>query len=328
MGFLTSFPSDAGSRTGVLRATTPKAKNAVSLNPVVPYGGIPTAATATPAVDYAKLLGNDYGLIQSNANIGAQGLTDMAALNAARQRAIAQFGSVPGQTTGTGDLSGAIDETTRQLAEQATSSGVSTTAQLRKAYDTQRQSVNSNLAARGVLRSGAYGQHANEDLSNFNLASYQASQGLMDYLSGLYSGYQAQQQSLRDKQLQAENDALNRVIAQINAGQLTSGQAPAEPTPTFTSGPAETGVPAVEGPVVGFPDVGSIARPSVPDEPPPWLTYQPSDADRGTPSYTPPPLPNVLQYLPSDAGDRRYVPPAPKPRRAAPYAGQVARNSY
>jgi len=182
-----------------------------------------TPAPASPSFDYGALLANDPLLKQSLAGLNAQGIQNQGQLTAGQQRALIQRGLVPaGSLPG---LSG-IDPTTAQLAAQNTAAGTSTQANLTRAYQQAQQGSDASLAARGILRSGAYGQHAAENLQGYNQAGYQADQQLMDYLQGLYSGYLQQQQALTGQGTQATNDALTRIIQQIQSGLISGGSAP------------------------------------------------------------------------------------------------------
>lgn len=206
------------------------------------YGGQYATSTpvapATPAVpaspstgsgglDYTTLLQNDPLLKQTLAGLNASGVSNQAGLQAAQQRALIQYGGVPSAASLPG-VTG-IDQTTRDLAGQNTSAGLSTLAKLGQAHDLADQASVASEAARGVLRSGAYGQHAAENLLNYNQGQDTATQQLLDYLNGIYSGYLGQQQTLQGSAASASNDALTRLIAEIQAGLVTGGGPPAPP---------------------------------------------------------------------------------------------------
>lgn len=206
-------------------------------------------------VDYQALLAGDPILGQTLAGYNAQGVQNMAQLTAAQQRALIQYGMVPaGQLPGVNG----IDPTTQQLAEQNTTAGTSTVAALRRAYQQAQQGSDASLAARGILRSGAYGQHAAENLQGYTQAGYQSSQQLLDYLQGLYSGYLSQQQALQGQGVQATNDALARLIQQIQAGQIGAG-APPSSAPSAPSAPYQPPPPNPGGPPLYVP--GMITQP-------------------------------------------------------------------
>lgn len=201
--------------------------NPGTTNPAYPAASTTASTPAPPAtssVNYQALLANDPILGQALAGFNASGIQNQAQLQAGQQRALVQYGSVP-----SGSLPGVsgIDPTTAALAAENTKAGTSTTANLTRAYQQATQTDNASLAARGMLRSGAFGQHAADDLQNYNQAGYQASQTLQDYLSGLYSGYLQQQQALQSQSVASSQDALNRLIAEITAGQISGGTTPA-----------------------------------------------------------------------------------------------------
>lgn len=260
-----------GSYSGVIAApkklAVPKSTPSLasSLSSSVPQ---PITTSTTP-VDYESLLSGDTQLGAQNAAINAQGITNQAQLTAAQQRALVQYGSIPTGLSSSlsGDLSAATDPTTAALAQQATAGGVSTVAQLQKAYSNQTQSDNASLAARGLLNSGAYGQHANEDLSNYNIAGYQAQQSLSDYLNGLYSGYQTQQQALQQQSTQDVNDALTRIIDQINNGTVGAGAGGITTPPGYEAVTGPNGSPFITTPSVaasmGLAQSGALQNPQV-----------------------------------------------------------------
>lgn len=233
------------------------------LTPTATTATTPPGATAAP-VDYTTLLNNDPILGQSRSNIAAAGIGNQAQLTAARRAALASYGSVPGNLTAAGNFGQDIDETTRQLAAQATSGGVSTIARLQRAYDLANQGDVANVAARGLLRSGATGQHLSDNLLGYNIAGYDAQQKLLDYLNGLWQGYQDQQQALQGQGVQAQADALSRLIEQIKAGLISGGgngggqtTAPAAPPisqPDYLTLPSRTSEPRT------FP-IGTIPQP-------------------------------------------------------------------
>lgn len=201
----------------------------------------PAAPPAPPAVpgglDYTTILQDDPLLKQTLAGLNASGVQNQAALLAAQQRALIQYGNVPAGLTAPG--LGAVDQTTRDLAQQNTAAGLSTYAKLGQAHTLADQASVASEAARGLLHSGAYGQHAAENLLNYNQGQDTATQQLLDYLNGIYSGYLGQQQTLQGSAASAQSDALTRLIQQIQAGLITGGAAstPTVPAPTPASPP-------------------------------------------------------------------------------------------
>lgn len=260
-----------GTSNGIIAAPkkTAAPKSSTSLASSL-SSSIPQAITTTTTpVNYDSLLAGDTQLGAQNAQINAQGITNQAQLTEAQQRAFVQYGAIPGGIASalSGDLSAATDPTTAALAQQATAGGVSTTAQLAKAYANQTQSDNASLAARGLIHSGAYGQHANDDLSNYNVAGYQAQQSLEDYLNGLYSGYQTQQQALQQQTAQDTNDALQRIITQIGNGTLGAGNNGIDVQPGYEVVTGPTGSPYVTTPSIaasmGLDQSGALDAPHI-----------------------------------------------------------------
>lgn len=256
-----------GSSNGVIAAPkkTSAPKTLASLSPSIPQA----ITTSTTPVDYQSLLSGDNQLTAQLGQVNSQGIINKGQLTAAQQRAIVQYGAVPTGISSalTGDLSAATDPTTAALAQQATAGGVSTTAQLAKAYANQTAGDTASLAGRGLLHSGAYGQHANEDLSNYNIAGYQAQQSLEDYLNGLYSGYQTQQQALQQQAQQASNDALTRIIQQINDGTLGAGNGGINVQPGYEVVTGSNGSPYVTTPSIassmGLDQSGALNAPHI-----------------------------------------------------------------
>lgn len=193
-----------------------------------PYQAPPVASdpttvpnTLSPTDWYQQQIGNDPILGQQLAGFNASGVSNQAGLNAAQQRALIQYGGVPDPALLAKYGVAGIDATTSDLASQNTASGLSTLAKIGNAYKQADQSSVASEAARGLLHSGAYGQHAAENLLNYNQEQDTGTQALLDYLSGIYNGYLSQQQSLQNSAASAQGDALTRLIAQINAGQIT-----------------------------------------------------------------------------------------------------------
>lgn len=287
-----------------------------------------------PQPNYDALTAGDPQLAATMAQINAQGVTNQAQLTAAQQAALIRYGRIPDTLTSTlsGDLTPAVDDVTRGLADQSTASGFSTVAQLLKAYQNQQAGDTASLAARGLLHSGAYGQHQAEDLSNYNLAGANAQSTLMDYLNGLYSGYQTQQQALRTQATQAANDALQRQIAQIQAGQLGAAANPDDiRTGPYQGNATDVGPngPATPGYGGGADVYGDPARPSyqlangttvAP------ITYSSIGATPKpiTASMVSSPLTTGTVKLPTISTPKVTVAKAAAP--VSPYAGQLAKN--
>ena len=187
----------------------------------------PIAQSAAPSAntsDYSKQLADDATLQQTLAGINATGTGEKASLGALQSRALATYGSIPDLPSGiAGDVN--VDQVTRDLAAQNTQAGTSTVAQLQKAYQNQQQADNASLAARGMIHSGALGQHAQLDLTAYQQSQAQAQQQLLDTLSSYWQSWLGQQSQNQAAAASATNDALSRIIAQIQASTPDTSQA-------------------------------------------------------------------------------------------------------
>jgi hypothetical protein len=187
----------------------------------------------TGGTNYATQLADDPILAATRQAVSAQGATNQANLTAQRRQALAQFGYIPANLSGQlqGDVNSDVDQLTRQLADAATAGGTSTYAQLQKAYADQQKSDWASLAARNMVHSGAAGQHANEDLTAYQQGYASSVQKLIDYLQSAYQTYLTAQATGQQSLADATNQALQRIIAQIQAGQYQAAQqAAAQPS--------------------------------------------------------------------------------------------------
>lgn len=185
-----------------------------------------TAAPATRGVDYSKQLADDPTLQAALKAISDQGLSDTAQLTAARQTALARYGEIPANLSGgaAGDVNADVNQTTRDLAAEATKGGVSTVAQIAEAYRRQQAADVNNLAAHGLIRSGDLGYRTNLNLQGYQTAGYNAQNSLLDYLAQQYQGFLGSQAQGRSAAADATNQALSRIIAQIQAGLIGGGK--------------------------------------------------------------------------------------------------------
>jgi hypothetical protein len=184
-------------------------------NPSWP-GGQPPLPSNVP--DYAGLIRNDPLYQQLRGDLGAQGIQDAAARAAQTQRALVLFGQVP-QFDGLAGLNPDwlnqdVSDQTRQLAQQNTDAGLSLAARQSKAFNDQIRQIRNSLAARGALRSGEAGHQFQEAQHGFDQAKFDATQELIDFISGLQAGF-AQSERARQGQLaQGAQDASQRVPQQ------------------------------------------------------------------------------------------------------------------
>lgn len=171
------------------------------------------------AQNYQTLLASDPTLQAVLRALLAQQTTGQANLTAARQQALIGYGAVPNLPEGlVGGIAPDITESTRGLAQQNTEAGTSTLGQLLRGYRKNQNADASSLAARGILHSGGLLQHSNENLHNLEAGQAGAQQDVLGRLAGLWSGYQADQAGIADKQAGATGDALGRIIGGIGAG--------------------------------------------------------------------------------------------------------------
>lgn len=228
-------------------------------------------AAKTAPLNYEALTASDPILQAKLRAISGQGAIQQGQLSQARQQALIGYGAVPDAVTSPaltsllGGIAPDITQTTRDLAQQGTDSGLSTLGQLRQGYtDKQRGDIGS-LGGRGMLRSGEYRERSLENLHGLQTGEANAQQGLLSNLSGLWSGYQGEQQQNTSDAQTATSDALTRILGQINAGTLASPTKVASPGAPPPSGVAPgnviSGVPKPP-PNYGFRPVPVIPRAS------------------------------------------------------------------
>ena len=111
---------------------------------------------------------------------------DAAARKSAIQQALIQFGMVP---EGFQDKYGDIDATTRSLATQNTTSGISAFARLKQALADSQRDASRRLAAKGLRRSGARGYALRKNQLGFDQNYSDAVGKLLGYTSGLYGNF-------------------------------------------------------------------------------------------------------------------------------------------
>lgn len=163
---------------------------------------------------FTNLLTGDPILKAQLAAINAQGTSAQALLQQIIRRRLIEYGLVPDELAGNPN----VDPLTRQLAAQATAGGVSTIAQLQEAFDRSRNARVESIAGRGFMSSGEFTQAARENLRDYERARYGAAQSLQDQLAEAQQSFLGTQQGLYGDSASAYQDALSRVVAQINAG--------------------------------------------------------------------------------------------------------------
>lgn len=193
------------------------------LTPSVTALNVP-GSTSVPGFipDYASLIANDPMLKQTQADLGANNVTDAASRNAAINRALVQFGAVPDAQKASSvlgiDFGSLIDPTTTGLAAK---NQFSTEAQIEKANKQGISQLRQALAARGGLRSGALGIGLQQLTDARGQAENDATQQLLDALSGYQSQYAAGVRAAQE-QLRAEQQAAAQ--RQIASNPATGSQ--------------------------------------------------------------------------------------------------------
>lgn len=194
------FPNPTAAKSPAVTPTVPATPGTVAPAPTVPAPTVP--AQDTGYQDLYQTAVNSPFYQQALAATRASGLADAASRKSAIQQALIQFGLVP---SGFQDKYGDVDATTRSLADQNTSSGISAYARLLQAHKDAQRDLSRRLAARGLRRSGtrgygmrrnqlAYDQNfsdsvakllgfANSTYGNFANAEYQRQMGLSSALS-------------------------------------------------------------------------------------------------------------------------------------------------
>lgn len=180
-------------------------------------GAAPAGSVTIPGFtpDYGQLIANDPLLGQLRSDLGAQGIADLGARNAAIQRALVQFGEVPDLQDAARqlgfDLSGIDVETTRQLAG---ANQQSVTARAKRQHEKNVQALQDFLAARGALRSGALGVGLQEEQDAYEGGLYDSRLQLLDYFSGVQQAYLDSERGRQAQLAQGRESAAGRAVEQ------------------------------------------------------------------------------------------------------------------
>ena len=171
-----------------------------------------------------------------------------AALRAARESALVNFGdpSLAG-AFGIDDLS----PLTAAMAQQATTSGVSTLAQLQRQRDQGQQNIVNSLAAHGLIRSGDLGWRTGQNQQDYGTALYNAQQGVLNSLAESARNTALQKQGLATNTVSALTGAYNTYVANPDYYGMAGGTKAATPaaTPATPAAPAPVSVPKTTTPV-------------------------------------------------------------------------------
>lgn len=244
---------------GRLKPTVPRISQYVSpydsngpvggstVNPTVPYAGgdpvsatigapptgvtnpVPVAPIATSTDLFAQIQ-NDPLYKQAQADIAAARVSDLGSRTAARQRALTLFGQVPDFSRAAGalgliggDIGGDINDTVRQLAQQNTRAGLSTTARIDAANTDQVKAIKDALTARGLLSSGETGYQLNRQDLAYRQANNDALQQLLDLLGGYNNSYLTAEQARQQMLGQQAAAAAGRIPAPTYAPAASGG---------------------------------------------------------------------------------------------------------
>jgi hypothetical protein len=235
--------------------------------------------------DYRSLIANDPVFKQLQADISAGGAGDLVSRNAALNRLFVGFGSLPdvngaAQSLGINDLGQAIDPATGQLAAE---NQFSTQARLGQAHADATRQIRQNLAARHALQSGELGYQVGRENTAYGAAQNDATQALLDAISGLNSQYVTNQR--------AGTAALNTGLGEATNRQIGLNPATGSAKAAYDDGLSQQwGQPVYRGPngelygVDGTPITGT--PPAVTNQPPPFNPQQ--QATGGLPTAGPP----------------------------------------
>lgn len=242
-------------------APAPGSSPPVGLPPSIANFGFPGAPPPPSSVGqgyYQDLLASDPQLAAALAAINAQTSAYQGQMTAAQQQLLEQFGEIPPGLAS--QYASLVNPTVQGIAAAGTAGGVSTVAQLQKALANARTGSLDSLASRGLLHSGALGQHENENLQSYNVSHYNALQSLLGQLGTNYSTFLGQQDTANQQSQQATSDALTRIINQIQAGNITAPTANVgTPTP-----PAQVAAAPAKATATPFTKISALSPYAVP----------------------------------------------------------------
>lgn len=168
-----------------------------------------------------------YQLAQQNAS--ASGISSAAQRAAATQQALIQFGMVPDfsglgiSPDQQGFLSQDVTPDISALAQQNTTNGLSTEAQLQRQNQQNTLLLQQQLAGRGALSSGEANYQLGNNQQNYNLAQSNAVNQLLSTIAGYQNQYVTAQQTAQ-QQLQAAMQAAEQTQASLPQNQPTQPQ--------------------------------------------------------------------------------------------------------
>lgn len=126
-----------------------------------------------------------YG--QAKSNLLAQSEAEKAAGITSIRQALVQFGLIP--ATGFEDKWGALDATTKNLAQTNTDTGISTYARLLEGKNDSIKALLADLNAKGLRRSGAKGYQLRRRQLDFDRNFQDSLSALLGRIGGIYNTY-------------------------------------------------------------------------------------------------------------------------------------------
>lgn len=270
-------------------------------NPLPEYGYV-GGGQAAPLPDFNTILANDPYYQAALANLNAAGVYDKASRDAAIKQAMIRFGYAPEAVAGMtfpepvlgqpghqhpSTLATILDPATRSLIQQNTTAGLSIWARLMDAAKQQQKRTVDVLGSRGLFRSGETGYQLQRGQLAADQARYDATNKLMDFLTGAQSAY---------VQAEMQRQAL-LLQEQLAAAERGSGLPPTQPPtqppshpPTHPPSHPPTHAPTT-GPTIDdvlkaiAPALGTPAGPNQPGQP---IGGDPKEAFMPPPKWRPP----------------------------------------
>jgi hypothetical protein len=187
---------------------------------------------------YQMALGSPFYQQAQSATQAAEA-ADAAQRKQAIQQLLIQFGIIPANFT---DQYGDVDQVTRDLASQNTSSGVSVAARLLQGLNDQNRTDLAQLGANGLRRSGARGFKLRRNQLQYDQQKSDALTGLLGQINSLYGNYAQNAYGRQMSLLSALQSAINS-MSQFYVGGSGGGAGgrsappvtPPQPSQTYTA---------------------------------------------------------------------------------------------
>ena len=206
-----------------------------------PSAPSPSAPSAAP--NRGNIVAQDPAYGQAQADYQAALAAASGNRDASTNQSLINFGAVPdfgsvGKSLGLSDaqisaITGSIDPNDQALASQYTTSGNSVLGQLNHAHDVALSQLRAQLAARGMLESGATGVAAGAEGHNYQTGLSNAYSNLLNQLLGFQNNYLSADESARTALENSASSAYDRAVqmAEKYPGLYTPPAPPAAPSP-------------------------------------------------------------------------------------------------